>query len=404
MASLANVVPVDGYDCEFVEPPPSAFQVDCAICLLKLRDPQQVSCCGKNFCDSCIKRVQLQGQSCPTCKSPFTTFPNKGLKQSLNQLHVYCTHDRDGCEWTGELGLLDKHLIRCQLMGVHQSKRHIRCQYYNQGCKWKGELRQLQQHRKECTHGIVNCTQAVRSKDMPAHMAQNVGAHLRLLGAHNQKLAAVNSVLIVMIWLMIIASAVIIVFTIYATESNVPSLQQWSHAIELNVTTESNITALQEQYHAIKSKIESLQRHYHTIETNITSLQQQYCTIKTQLIHAFTPHEIPVCDSQPSQHVGDKEIITDPSVQDNNVLQSTVWIIYKVLFMIASLLINLCMIAFLVLFKVLFTIASLLIRLCMVVFLVLFKVLYLIALLICLFVLNLCTVLFLVFFICCVIA
>ena len=270
MASLANAVPVGGYDCEFVEPPPSAFQVDCGICLSKLCDPQQVSCCGKNFCGSCIKRHQLHGQQCPMCNSPFTTFPNKGLKQSLNQLHVYCTHHSDGCEWTGEMGQLDQHLIGCQL----------------------------------------------------------VGAHIERL----ERLAAVNSVLI---WLTIIASAVIIVFTIYAIESNVPYLQQQSHAIKLNVTIESNITALQEQYHAIKSKIESLQRHYHTIETNITSLQQQYCTIKTQLIHAFTPHEIPVCDSQPSQHVGDKEIITEPSVPDNSVLQSTV------LFTIASTLVSL---------------------------------------------------------------
>jgi len=234
---------------------------------------------------------------------------------------------------------------------------------------------------------------------MPAHMAQKVGAHLRLLEAHNQKLAAEierhngalierlerlerlaagNNVLIErlevkMIWLTIIAviiaviAVIIAVFTTYATESNVPSLQRWSHAIESNVTIESDITALQEQYHAIKSNITSLQRRYHTTETNITSPQQQYCTIKTQLIHAFTPHEIPVCDSQPSQYVGDKE---EPSVQGNNVLQSTVWIIYKVLF---TLFVSTVWIIYKVLFtlfvspvwiidKVLFVIGSLFVR------------------------------------------
>ena len=163
MASLANTVPVGGYDCEFVEPPTSAFQVDCAVCLLKLRDPQQVSCCGKNFCDSCIKGLQ----QCPTCNSSFTTFTNKGLKQSLTQLHVYCTHRSDGCEWTGELGKLDQHLnenyapgseghgcpyveIRCIHCNerfqrqIHPfescPKRQVRCQYYNHGCRWKGKI------------------------------------------------------------------------------------------------------------------------------------------------------------------------------------------------------------------------------------------------------------------------
>ena len=230
MASLANTVPVGGYDCEFVEPPTSAFQVDCAICLLKLRDPQQVSCCGKSFCDSCIKGLQ----QCPTCNSSFTTFANKGLKQSLTQLHVYCTHHNDGCKWTGELGQLDQHLnenyapgseghgcpfveIRCIHCNkrfqrqIHPfescPKRQVTCQYYNQGCGWKGKIGELEQHvKKKCAHVVVNCTfnyagceVQLPSKDMPSHMAENVGAHLGLLGAHNQKLKeeiACNSVLI----------------------------------------------------------------------------------------------------------------------------------------------------------------------------------------------------------------
>ena len=39
MASLPHAEPVGGY--EVVEPPPGAFQVCCAICYLKLRDPHQ---------------------------------------------------------------------------------------------------------------------------------------------------------------------------------------------------------------------------------------------------------------------------------------------------------------------------------------------------------------------------
>ena len=107
---LKMAVPDGGYDCEFVEEPTSAFQVECPVCLLKLHDPYIVSCCGKSFCENCIKLVQSEGSQCPACTLPFTIFPNKGLKQSLGQLHVYCTHRSDGCTWTGELGQLDRHL------------------------------------------------------------------------------------------------------------------------------------------------------------------------------------------------------------------------------------------------------------------------------------------------------
>jgi len=40
----------------------------------------------------------------------FAVFPNKGLKRSLKQLQVYCTHGKDDCEWRGELGELEQHL------------------------------------------------------------------------------------------------------------------------------------------------------------------------------------------------------------------------------------------------------------------------------------------------------
>ena len=38
-----------GYDCEFVERP-KELETDCPICLLVLREPFQVTCCGNSFC------------------------------------------------------------------------------------------------------------------------------------------------------------------------------------------------------------------------------------------------------------------------------------------------------------------------------------------------------------------
>ena len=101
-----------GYDCTFVEPLPSAFQTECPVCRLLLRDPYQATCCGTNFCQSCIHRVKSKNKLCPTCrKDNFEVFPNKGLKRSIYQLRVFCVHRKDAsCPWKGDVWELENHL------------------------------------------------------------------------------------------------------------------------------------------------------------------------------------------------------------------------------------------------------------------------------------------------------
>ena len=81
-----------------------------------------------------------------------------------------------------------------------------------------------------CVFSYAGCKVQLPHKDMPAHMAaaENVDAHLRLLGAHTQKLSAdiaSNGALIEMLnfktWLVIVALAVIIAAVTSCTpESN----------------------------------------------------------------------------------------------------------------------------------------------------------------------------------------
>ena len=53
------------------------------------------------------------------CKEDnFEVSPNKGLKRSLTQLDVFCTHSKDGCKWKGELGQLEHHLNKV----IHSGK------------------------------------------------------------------------------------------------------------------------------------------------------------------------------------------------------------------------------------------------------------------------------------------
>ena len=102
---------LDGFDCEFVESPPKIVQSECPVCLLVLREPYQVTCCGYSYCKACIERIKADNEPCPCCKSDhFNDFPNKGLQRSLSGFKVFCSHHKEGCQWTGEFGQLESHL------------------------------------------------------------------------------------------------------------------------------------------------------------------------------------------------------------------------------------------------------------------------------------------------------
>lgn len=104
-----------GYSCTFVERPPELIETDCPFCLLVLREPHQVTCCGKSFCRACINKVKSGSDvvSCPCCNhTKIVDFPDVRLQQTLYGLRVYCTNREQGCEWSGELRELDNHLNR----------------------------------------------------------------------------------------------------------------------------------------------------------------------------------------------------------------------------------------------------------------------------------------------------
>ena len=120
-----------GFDCEFVEDVPSAFQCHCPICLLVLREPYHVTCCGKSFCKECIQRIVGTNKPCPTCSEPgIELIRNKGLQQALCQLKVFCSNKESGCDWQGELGQLDQHLN----LNPEKDKLSVGCAYTEVKC------------------------------------------------------------------------------------------------------------------------------------------------------------------------------------------------------------------------------------------------------------------------------
>ena len=241
-----------GFECEFVERPPDIFQSDCPVCLLIVREPNQVTCCGYSFCRACIERVVTTKKPCPTCnEAEFSVFPDKRLQRSLYQFRVRCEHQQEGCEWSGELGQLDKHLnenpglgnqldgceftrvacIHCiqlferRLVTAHQigscPRRPFSCDYCGDygadfedvvtkhwpvcvyrpvpcpnECGVYPERRNVHNHvNKDCSLTLVicdfhyaGCQVRLPRRDILSHLNENLSSHMALLGAHSQQM------------------------------------------------------------------------------------------------------------------------------------------------------------------------------------------------------------------------
>ena len=109
LQNMATYKGKGGFDCDFVEPPPKSLE--CPICLLIVREPHIVVCCGNQFCRPCIDRIRQDGKPCPLCNEPnFTAFIHKGVMREVNALPVRCSKKHMGCQWVGELGQLEQHL------------------------------------------------------------------------------------------------------------------------------------------------------------------------------------------------------------------------------------------------------------------------------------------------------
>lgn len=142
-----------GYSCEFVDTVPEELQTECSICLYVLKDPHLVDCCGHRFCKDCIKTHVFRNNSCPLCKQDYPSIvADKQLARILRQKVVRCTHNEEGCTWTGELHLLDNHLdLKERLKGCHYQQ--LTCSY----CNSIFQRGQLESHELKCPKRVLIC-------------------------------------------------------------------------------------------------------------------------------------------------------------------------------------------------------------------------------------------------------
>ena len=168
----------EGYNVEVVD---DKGTYGCLICHLILRDPIQVGCCGKRYCQVCLTKFLSERNTCPHCQAKqdtFSKYEDKNQRQIILALKIYCSNKRQGCTWTGERCYLEKHLNsdsavvsheECQyveLTCVHCTERHPRhhisncplqqytCQYCNYSASYINVMRC---HVLECEKFPVLC-------------------------------------------------------------------------------------------------------------------------------------------------------------------------------------------------------------------------------------------------------
>lgn len=149
-------VPMGGYDYLFLEEPPS--DVVCPICCLVAKDPQQVSCCGKIYCHSCLTELETQSKwrfRCANCRDEEPeSFPDRKTSGQINALRVACLKREDGCDWRGALRELEPHLSRCE--------------YANMTCPFS----------------VFGCSSRPLRKDLEEHENASLRQHLKLAVKH----------------------------------------------------------------------------------------------------------------------------------------------------------------------------------------------------------------------------
>ena len=143
-------------EVSFVEDLPKHVEIECPVCLNILTDPHLVSCCGHNFCGSCIERVKASDGSCPMCKEKeYQAIPDKKCSRIINGLEVYCSNKEKGCQWKGELKNMSTHLNKEKREGECQYEE-VKCQY--EKCQGRKQRRYLKDHEdKECPQRPFQC-------------------------------------------------------------------------------------------------------------------------------------------------------------------------------------------------------------------------------------------------------
>ena len=127
-----------------------------------LRDARLTECCGQHYCDSCLTKWLKKQKTCPHCrKENFQSMINKEKTREVKELRIRCSNREKGCDWAGEMGVLEDHLqsdkgcgyviVECgnrgrglKVCGERMERRHLtnhmenECKYQPYTCEYCG--------------------------------------------------------------------------------------------------------------------------------------------------------------------------------------------------------------------------------------------------------------------------
>ena len=118
---------------------------------------------------------------CPQCHSAeFLTYPHEKADQQINELKIYCPKKNKGCQWTGKLNDITKHIIHgeCQDIECDKCKEIIchttgtleshlpDCPCYCQYCKIIADKEEIiSKHKDKCEKCPTMCTNCRKSQE-----------------------------------------------------------------------------------------------------------------------------------------------------------------------------------------------------------------------------------------------
>ena len=193
------------YDFLFFEDP-SRYR--CFMCCQISYEPQQLRCCGKIVCSSCLRTVRQQQQvgkcnlECPHCRAQGQpeTFPDQMTDRTIKEMRVKCPNADSGCTTVGELADVLAHvegvgdracqyqMVKCPLdcggtfhrgsLSVHVThgcyNRRATCEYCGEEGTYRflstaAHLSNCQKHPVSCPNG---CGATVKRQDTAEHLEE----------------------------------------------------------------------------------------------------------------------------------------------------------------------------------------------------------------------------------------
>jgi len=132
----------------------------------------KTSCCGENFCLSCISPQRKDGYPCPSCgKNNYDISESEEHQQRLDEFLVFCPFQREGCIWYGPFKELKSHVDPCKDGCKHVS---IACPL---GCQLEVLKSRMKQHiASDCTERELTCqgcqTKSSLELDIPSSQSK----------------------------------------------------------------------------------------------------------------------------------------------------------------------------------------------------------------------------------------